>query len=289
MKSSRVFIFRKRIKSRPLRLVLTLLFFISITFNSCGSPKAVISLGSSQPSQASLVATNTALQLSTHTNTSESATQSIAKTSNIPLRNAALNLKYSLDRLAAGVVIIVLSPLIIGVTVAIKVEGLMDPNAQGPIFRKELRVSAGEEFMIYKFRVLNQFAQKEIEPYKSRKPLEKKKENVTRVGSWILKYYLDELPQVFNIFKGEMSFVGPRPLDIDTHQRGFGQNQEALTLLRGGLTGPNQSLKGTGLMSWNHSKEYLEKCRSYGPIQLLFYDLSVIGRTIKTFFEGKGI
>jgi lipopolysaccharide/colanic/teichoic acid biosynthesis glycosyltransferase len=101
----------------------------------------------------------------------------------------------------------------------------------GPVFYRGLRVGRwGRPFRIYKFRTMVLNAEKIGGPSTSDDD-----PRITRVGRFLRKYKLDELPQLINVLKGEMSFVGPRPevqLEVDLYTEG----EEALLNVRPGIT-----------------------------------------------------
>lgn len=119
--------------------------------------------------------------------------------------------------------LIMLSPLMIFVALAIKKE------SSGPILFKQLRIGEhGKKFQIYKFRSMTTDAEEKFESLKSFNETNEKmfkiKEDprVTKVGKFIRKYSIDELPQLFNVIKGEMSLVGPRPplpSEVETYEK----------------------------------------------------------------------
>ena len=97
---------------------------------------------------------------------------------------------------------IALSPVLIGVAVAVRLSG------PGPIFFRQQRIGKdGRSFMILKFRTMHA-AQSDLT---AEKLTERDDPRVTRVGGWLRRTSIDELPQLFNVLKGEMSVVGPRP------------------------------------------------------------------------------
>ena len=120
--------------------------------------------------------------------------------------------KRGIDVIVAGVGLILLSPIITIVACAIKI------TSKGPIFFLQKRVGKnGELFNMYKFRsmVVNAEELKEKLKHKNEMsgPMFKMKDDprVTKVGKFIRKTSLDELPQLWNVLKGDMSLVGPRP------------------------------------------------------------------------------
>ena len=139
-----------------------------------------------------------------------------------------LVLKRLLDIVISGVAIIILSPILLGVLIAIKLE------SNGPVLFKQKRVGKGKKyFKIYKFRSMYVDAPSDMPTHL----LEDPTAMITKVGGFLRKTSLDELPQLFNIFKGEMSIIGPRPAlwnqyDLIEERDKYGAND-----VRPGLTG----------------------------------------------------
>ena len=122
------------------------------------------------------------------------------------------SMKRLFDIVAATCGIVILSPLMIIIAVLIKGED------HGPIFYKQVRVGKnGKTFKMYKFRSMFVNADKMLDKLKEQNdvdgPMFKMKDDprVTKIGHFIRKHSLDELPQFFNVLKGDMSLVGPRP------------------------------------------------------------------------------
>lgn len=122
------------------------------------------------------------------------------------------SMKRLFDIVAATCGIVILSPLMIIIAVVIKGED------HGPIFYKQVRVGKnGKIFKMYKFRSMFVNADKMLDKLKEQNdvdgPMFKMKDDprVTKIGHFIRKHSLDELPQFFNVLKGDMSLVGPRP------------------------------------------------------------------------------
>lgn len=118
-----------------------------------------------------------------------------------PLTPAELALKRALDLLVAGALLAALSPLLALVSIVIKLD------SKGPvIFRQHRKGFNGQEFAIYKFRTM-----KVAENGGAIRQARQNDERVTRFGSLLRSTSIDELPQLINVLKGEMSLVGPRP------------------------------------------------------------------------------
>jgi exopolysaccharide biosynthesis polyprenyl glycosylphosphotransferase len=121
-------------------------------------------------------------------------------------------IKRFIDIAASFVGIILLSPIMLIVSILIKIE------SRGPLIFKQERVGIyGKTFEMYKFRSMIQNAEQLIDKLKDKNemsgPMFKIKDDprITKVGRFIRKTSIDELPQLFNVLKGEMSLVGPRP------------------------------------------------------------------------------
>ena len=136
--------------------------------------------------------------------------------------------KRLLDILLSGCGIIVLAPVYLGIAVAIKID---DP---GPVFFRQKRVGIHKtHFQILKFRTMKMETPKDTPTHL----LENPEQYITRVGGVLRKLSLDELPQIFQIFTGEMSIIGPRPalwnqFDLIAERDKYGAND-----VRPGLTG----------------------------------------------------
>ena len=135
----------------------------------------------------------------------------IPSNSNLPSSQQTKNwlIKRVFDWLAAALILTILSPLMICVALAIKI---LTP---GPIFFRQWRVGArGKLFRVYKFRTMRvdaeNFHHKVMGTQNGLHKLEVDP-RVTSIGKWLRKFSIDELPQLINVLRGEMSLVGPRP------------------------------------------------------------------------------
>ena len=111
-------------------------------------------------------------------------------------------IKRTIDVLLSGIGILVLSPVLLILCVAIKLD------SPGPILFTQKRVGIHKSyFQIYKFRTMRTDTPKDMPTHMLNNP----EQYITRTGGFLRRTSLDELPQIFNIFKGDMSIVGPRP------------------------------------------------------------------------------
>ncbi len=136
-----------------------------------------------------------------------------------------LFLKYLLDRMLAVALLLLASPIFLAVACFIKVDGLLNRENAGPVFYTEPRLSEGRRFNIIKFRTAPMWKVDWIKEEPESRSMAQTAET-TRAGGLVLKWYLDELAQMINIVRGQMSFVGPRPhiasLDRKERDLGFG-------------------------------------------------------------------
>jgi len=204
-------------------------------------------------------------------------------------------LKATFDKMVVLLVIVVLSPLLLLIALAIKFNGLLHSEDQGPVIYKEARVSQGRIFDLYKVRVLKTAVIEAAWHEKGchhAKPLERCEDSQTRVGRWLQRWYLDEVPQVFNILQGDMSLVGPRPWPVSQYREELARGIYRKQLLRPGLTGLVQVHKDElGAMGGDRALDetYIEACRTLSPIQLLLFDLRVIADTFRILAKGQGL
>lgn len=149
-------------------------------------------------------------------------------------------IKRTFDFIISGLSLILLSPIFLLIAVLIKFD------SKGKVFYKHKRIGKnGEYIYLYKFRSMysdsKERLEKMLEDPKIRKEWEEnyKLDNdprITKIGSFLRKTSLDELPQLFNILVGDMSIVGPRPV-IDDEIKKYGSNKDKLLSVTPGLTG----------------------------------------------------
>lgn len=134
-------------------------------------------------------------------------------------------IKRLFDIVASGIGIIVLSPLLLIIALRIKT------GSDGPVFFKQIRVGKdGKEFEILKFRTMVVNAEK-----LGRQITVGADNRITKVGGFLRKYKLDELPQLFNVFKGDMSLVGPRP-EVPRYVAMYTEEQRKVLSVKPGIT-----------------------------------------------------
>lgn len=178
-------------------------------------------------------------------------------------------LKRLLDIIVSLVVLILFFIPMIIISIAIKLE------SKGPVFFKQKRTGLnGREFNLYKFRSMT--ADNNVLDFKSENKL-------TKVGKFIRKTSLDELGQVINILKGDMSWIGPRPWIVEYYQN-FTPEQKRRVEVLPGLTGLAQCNGRNNLSIFDKIKYDIEYVDNFS----LKMDIKIIFLTIKSVLSKTG-
>ena len=140
-------------------------------------------------------------------------------------RRAALAAKRSFDVLASGMLLLLLSPAVAGLSAAVKLD------SEGPVFFRQERITQyGQSFRIHKFRSMVSNAEK-----LGTSVTVSNDARITKVGAFLRRYHLDEIPQLLDILSGDMSFVGTRP-EVPKYVRRYSPEMMATLLLPAGVT-----------------------------------------------------
>ena len=190
-------------------------------------------------------------------------------------------------------VIIFSLPFSIFVLMLIFIENILTLNFFAPFFYVEKRISQGEQFDFVKFAIFKPRVIKDLRKrgvFIHTKPLEHNGHSLTFIGKILQKIYLDELPQFFSILKGDMSLVGPRPVNLEVYQNLLDRGVYTKTVIKTGLTGDYQSQKGTAKKSDTKlDEEYIQYCQSNSSLKILLFDFKIIYNTVKVLFRAQGI
>jgi len=193
----------------------------------------------------------------------------------MPSRRWQLAIKHAGDRVAAGVLLLLLSP-------AFAVIGLLVWLEDGrPIFFRQDRVGRyGRRFLIWKFRTMvveaDRLLDKEGRVHGDGR--------ITRAGRFLRLTSLDELPQLINVIRGEMSFIGPRP-GLKEHYDRYTAAQKRRYDMRPGVTGLAQ-VNGRNTLPWSRRIAYdLEYIDEFS----LWQDVKILAKTIAIVATGKNL
>jgi lipopolysaccharide/colanic/teichoic acid biosynthesis glycosyltransferase len=182
--------------------------------------------------------------------------------------------KRGVDFIGSLLALIILLPLFIVIVVAIR----LSSKGQA-IFKQQRAGKEGKPFIFYKFRTMKE----DVDPF-GPSPKSGNDTRLTKIGKFMREYSLDELPQLFNILRGDMSIVGPRPLYLSQIKE-WNERQKNRLLVKPGLTGLAQ-ISGRGELT---KEEKLELDVRYVETAGFFVDIKIILKTIGSVFGRKGI
>jgi lipopolysaccharide/colanic/teichoic acid biosynthesis glycosyltransferase len=196
--------------------------------------------------------------------------------------------KRALDLIVAGGLLLLLVPLLLVVLAAFAFDVLFTPRDRGPLFYRERRVSRGRPFDLLKFRTLRTDVLDRAAGHA--RLLEADQANLTWVGRRLLKpWYLDEVPQLLNVLRGDISLVGPRPWPPEMVERQVAEGLSYRNEIPAGLTGPAQVTKGSGRRFADLDLVYVERLRTLSSGGLVRYDLEILIRTLAVIARGEGL
>ena len=183
-----------------------------------------------------------------------------------------LKFKRLFDFFISFAILLLLFPLFIIVAVLIKLD------SKGPIFYLQSRVGEnGRVFRIYKLRTMTN---KERDPNVKQTYLQDP--DITRIGGLLRRFKIDELPQIWNVFIGDMSLVGPRPALPSLYEK-FGEIAKKRCEVRPGMTGWAQ-VNGNIYLPW---EERLCLDREYGDRMSFMLDLRILVKTVAIVLFGE--
>jgi lipopolysaccharide/colanic/teichoic acid biosynthesis glycosyltransferase len=184
-------------------------------------------------------------------------------------------LKRALDLAIAIPATILTAPVIGVMALAVRLE-----SPGHPIYTQTRSGQDGEQFQIYKLRTMVRGA----EFTGAGLAIQEGDDRITRVGQWLHRYSLDELPNLWNVVRGEMSIVGPRPtLPVQVDQ--YTERQRGRLSVKPGLTGWAQ-VNGRASLPWT---ERIELDLWYVEHHTLALDLRIISRTLGMVLKGQGL
>lgn len=182
--------------------------------------------------------------------------------------------KRGLDIFLALAAMVILSPVLVAIWITIRL------SSKGPaVFKQERAGKNGRPFVFYKFRTMKL----DVDPF-GPSPKSGQDRRLTKVGKFLRECSLDELPQLFNVLKGDMSIVGPRPLYLSQIPE-WSERQKKRLLVKPGLTGSAQ-IQGRAELT---REEKLELDVKYVENAGLLTDIRIMLATIVQVFRRKSV
>ena len=196
--------------------------------------------------------------------------------------------KRALDVAVSGVMLVGLAPLGAVVLGAVGLDMLRCPRDRGRLLYRERRISRGRSFDLLKFRTLREDVLVEADGHV--RPYELDLGNLTWAGRRLLKpMYLDELPQLWNVLRGEMSLVGPRPWPPELVDRQLARGLDYRLRVLAGWTGPAQVAKGRARDYEQLDLAYVELLETRSGWDVVRHDVGVLRETVRTMLRGEGL
>jgi len=200
--------------------------------------------------------------------------------------------KLLLDKGVAAALGVALAPVFAVALGAMGVDMLRDRRDRGPLLYRERRISRGREFDLLKFRTLRREVLEAEEGEAHARLLEADESNLTWAGRRVLKpWYLDELPQLLNVLRGDMSLVGPRPWPPSMVAGQIAKGYDYRNRVVAGWTGPAQVQKGITEPAGYTELDlaYVDACASWPTGRLIRHDLRILWRTVQVLARGEGL
>jgi lipopolysaccharide/colanic/teichoic acid biosynthesis glycosyltransferase len=187
---------------------------------------------------------------------------------------------------------VALSPVFAFLFAAMGIDMLRCSRDRGPWLYREERISRGRVFELLKFRTLRRAALAGMDPASHARMLEADERNLTWAGRRLLKpWYLDELPQLWNVVRGDMSLVGPRPWPLPMVANQVAQGLTYRNEFVAGWTGPVQVEKGITEPADYQQLDlaYVRACREDRAVAIVSRDLRLLWRTMRVLARGEGL
>jgi lipopolysaccharide/colanic/teichoic acid biosynthesis glycosyltransferase len=202
-------------------------------------------------------------------------------------------LKRAIDATVSVGLVVLASPVLVVTAAAMAVDMVVCPRDRGGFLYRERRITSGREFDLLKFRTLRRDVLDDMRREGGyARSYEADPANLTWAGRRVLKpWYIDEVPQLVNILRGEMSLVGPRPWPLSMVADQVASGEDYRNRIRAGWTGPAQVQKGVpDPVSYATLDEaYVEACRTWGAWRLARYDLGILRETVRVLLRGEGL
>ncbi len=202
------------------------------------------------------------------------------------LKGSGRAFKGLFDRAGALALLTVASPVLAAIALLVR----FAPGSSGPaVFRQERIGKDGEPFTLYKFRTMHVNAEARLAELRTLNEHDgglfkmRHDPRVTTLGHWLRRFSIDEVPQLFNVLKGDMSLVGPRP-PLASEVAGYPADMRRRLVVKPGLTGLWQ-VSGRSDLSWEES---IRLDIAYVENWSLAMDLAILGRTVTAVIRSSG-
>lgn len=190
----------------------------------------------------------------------------------------------TMHRLVALLALVMLLPVLVGLALAVRID------SPGPALFRQVRVGRnGREFVIYKFRTMRTDAEAlfdQVLHLNERDGLffkVRQDPRISRIGRWLRRFSLDELPQLWNVARGDMALVGPRP-PLPREVANYDRRTYRRLEVKPGLTGIWQ-VSGRSDLSW---EDTVRLDLSYVEQRSVALDVRILGRTVGAVVSGRG-
>lgn len=202
-------------------------------------------------------------------------------------------LKTIFDKFFSSICLFFAIPIMLVLKIMYIFEGIFINDSKGPLIFYYKAVSSGEHIKKYKIRIIKtKFIDSKLASEGDWHAYKKEwtPESRTNIGKFVKAFYLDELPQFWSIFIGDMSFVGPRPLAVHHYERDLAQGNVSRKLIKGGLLGLGHIHKGTEQMGRpDFEYEYINTYINGSSLELLLLDLNILWKGLLLVIRGKGL
>ncbi len=203
-------------------------------------------------------------------------------------------IKRIFDIVVSFILLLLFIPIIIIITTFFFLEYIFVPSSRGNLFYSETRISKGKPFKLFKFRIFKDTSSQDYfakHGFVQTKELEQDPNNLTYLGKILKQIYLDELPQIYNILKGDMTLVGPRPSnEVVTWEDGQAKKFQRYLFVCG-LTGPFQAVKDAKNKPEQSQvdMEYILFCKNNPGYKIILKDIRLLAQTVFVILRAKGI
>lgn len=202
--------------------------------------------------------------------------------------------KRIFDLLVSSLLLFVFSPIFIGFFILILIEHILRGYPLAPLLYHETRWTEGRQFTLFKYNIFKQNVLDDLRAkgiFIHTKDLERRGDLLI-IGKLLKQIYLDEIPQLFNVLRGDMSIVGPRPMNNEIHAKLQSEGFHTKDRVLAGMTGyyqavhkTNQSTGSQEMLDTYYVKYYFEN-----PwYKILFFDIKILYKTILVLIMARGI